>query len=77
MPADEYDEFEAIAIGRDLMRRPQIATLALSLARLNAPTGVVVHKDKVPPLYITLAYRILSRRDERIALVSLIDLLSD
>lgn len=75
--ADEYDEFEAVAVARDLMRRPNIATLALALARLNAPTGIVVNKERIPPVYVTLAYRLLTKRDERLAMLALIDLLSE
>lgn len=73
---DNNDEFENIAIARDLVRKPEIATIALALARINAPTSAVVTKDNIPPIYVTLAYRLMTRHPERQAFLALIDMLT-
>jgi hypothetical protein len=73
----EYDEFEAIAISRDLMRKPEIATIALALARINAPTNVVVTKDRIPPVYVTLAYRLITHDADRQAFLALLRMITE
>lgn len=68
-------DFEQIAISRDLVRKPEIRTLALTLARINS-TGPV-DKNEIPPIYVQLAHRLLTRKEARQLLLATLEALSD
>jgi hypothetical protein len=73
----EYDEFEAIAVARDLVRKPEVRTLALALARFNAPkNSQKITVDNIPAIWIIFSHRLLSHPTERAAILALVDMLS-
>lgn len=72
----EYNEFEAIAIARDLSRRPDVKVLALAIANLMATPTRPVEKERIPPLYLIMANRLLAHPVERKAFLALLDMLT-
>lgn len=73
----EYNEFEAVAIARDLMRKPDVRILALAIANLMATPTRPVHRDNIPPLYLIMANRLLNHPVERKAFLALLDLVTE
>lgn len=63
------DEFEQIAIARDLVRKPEIKFLA---GVLYTVTTGIVDKSDIPPVYITIAHRILTRPNARELIIAAI-----
>lgn len=55
---NHIDEFQAIAISRDLARKPEIKFIAGVLYSLA--TGRVVDEE-IPPVYIMIAWRLLTK----------------
>jgi len=72
----EFNEFEQAAIARDLSRRPEVKAIALALAKINSPRNVKVNPAEIPPIYITLAYHLVNRKEERAAFLMLLEILS-
>lgn len=58
MSDNHIDEFAAIAISRDLVRKPEIKFVAGVL--YNLATGAVVTED-IPSVYVMIAWRLLTK----------------
>ncbi len=67
------NEFELAAVSRDLARNPEVKIIALALARLYIPTGGVVDKENVPPLYIMMGHTLIKNRAKREAFLALLE----
>lgn len=52
------DDFKDIAIARDLARKPAVKLLALTLWQIY--TDAPKDKDNIPPIYVRLAYNIIT-----------------
>lgn len=52
------DEFRDLAIARDLIRKPQVRLLALTLWQIY--TDDPKDKDNIPPIFVRMAHRIIS-----------------
>jgi len=64
----EVDDLEMIAITRDLARKPEIRFLASVLHTIA--TGVVEHDVmRMPPLYVRMAHRIITKPENRFILL--------
>lgn len=70
----DLTDFEQVAITRDLVRRPEIKVLAYTLAKINS--NGPIDRDNIPPLYVTLAYRLITHRAKREALTSILEALT-
>lgn len=66
---DDLNEFERIAVSRDLVRKPEIRFLAGVL--YNLATGSV-DKTSIPPVYVMIAHRIVTRPEARAVLLQAI-----
>jgi len=67
--SEDSDEFQRIVIARELVRRPEIKFLAGVL--YNLTTGVV-DKNEIPPIYITIAYKLITQKHARELLLAAI-----
>lgn len=67
---DDLNEFERIAITRDLVRKPEIKFLAGVL--YNLATGSV-DKTAIPPVYVMIAHRIITRPSARAIIIQAIE----
>lgn len=52
------DDFRDLAIARDLMRKPQVKLLALTLWRIY--TDDPMDKENIPPIFVRMAHRIIN-----------------
>lgn len=59
---DNLNEFERVAISRDLVRKPEIKFLAGVL--YNLATGDV-DKSDIPPVYVMIAWRLITKPHAR------------
>lgn len=69
------DEFQQIAIMRDLVRRPEIRTLALILAKMGA-TGPVDRND-IPAIWVMLAHKLITNKSQRQMLYAALEALGE
>jgi hypothetical protein len=67
--SEQSDEFERVIIARELVRRPEIKFLAGVLYTMT--TGDV-EKNDIPPIYITIAYKIITKPEARALLIAAI-----
>lgn len=66
-------EFELAAVARDLGRNPEVKIIALALARLYVPTGVVVDKENIPSIYIMMGHTLIKNKVKREAFLALLE----
>lgn len=67
--SEQSDEFERVVIAREMVRKPEIKFLAGVLFTMT--TGVV-SKEEIPPIYITIAYKIITKPQARELLLAAI-----
>lgn len=72
----EVNEFERIAVARDLVRKPEVKLLANILFRIGGTTSIATEADEIPAFYIILAHRIMTRKAERELLLEAIKMFS-
>lgn len=69
---DNIDEFQLVAITRDLARRPEVKHLAKVLSMLG-PTRPVEGED-IQPIYIYMAYKLIEKPELTEILKTTIDI---
>ena len=52
------EEFRDLAIARDLVRKPQVQLLAMTLWRIH--TDLPTDKENIPPIFVRMAHKIIT-----------------
>lgn len=73
MSTQDNDEFERIAIARDLVRKPEIKFLAGVM--YNLATGHVGSQDDIPPIYVMIAHKIITKPGAKTLLIQAMEIL--
>jgi hypothetical protein len=63
-------DFEQVAIARDLVRKPEIKLLAKTIASIH---GAAVDDD-IPPIFVTLAHRLITRPEKKQLLLQVLEI---